>query len=308
MKKFLLLSIALLAFVLLNTPAKMAASTALRFEISVAPGLLAKPQNGRLFVVMSRNATGEPRTSISDTGMDAPPVLARDVNNFAAGTPAVIDEKAIAFPLEDLAHLPAGDFSVQAVFDSNIDLASVNAPGNLYSRVKRIHLDPAHGESIKIELTEQVPPDQLPADTDYVKYDRIQSNLLTRFHGRPIYLRAGIILPRDFDKDSARRYPLRVQIGGYGTRYTIVQRMMAAGSGFRRTWLADDTPRMVLLQLDGDGPFGDCYQVNSDNNGPYGDAVTQELIPYIEKQFRCVGEPTARVLTGGSTGGWVSLA
>src|SRR5436853_1110304 len=307
MKKLLLLSLALLAFVLLYAPAKMAASTALRFEISVAPGLLAKPQNGRLFVVMSRKATGEPRMNIGDTGMDAPPVLARDVNNFAAGATAVIDEKAIAFPLEDLAHLPAGDYRVQAVFDSNIDLASVNAPGNLYSRVKRVHLDPAHDETIKIELTEQV-LDELPAESNYIQYVRLQSDLLTKFHGRPIYLRAGIILPRDFDKDTARRYPLRVQIGGYGTRYTIVQRMMANDSGFRRTWLADDTPRMVLLQLDGDGPFGDCYQVNSDNNGPYGDAVTQELIPYIEKKFRCIGEPSARVLTGGSTGGWVSLA
>src|SRR3954463_10232000 len=104
MKKNLLLSIALLAFVLLNTPAKMAASTALRFEINVAPSLLAKPQNGRLFVVMSRNATGEPRASTGDTGRGAPPVLARDVNNFAAGATAVIDEKAIAFPIEDLAY------------------------------------------------------------------------------------------------------------------------------------------------------------------------------------------------------------
>jgi hypothetical protein len=308
MKKHLPLSVVLLTMALSYTPAKMAASTALRFEINVAPGFLAKPQNGRLFVVMSRNATGEPRTSIGDTGMDAPPVLARDVSSFAAGATAVIDEKAIAFPIEDLAHLPAGDYRVQAVFDSNIDLASVNAPGNLYSKVKRVHLDPARGETIKIDLTEQLPPDELPADTDYVKYVKLQSDLLTKFHGRPIHLRAGIILPRDFDKDPARRYPLRVQIGGYGTRYTIVQRMMATGSGFRRTWLADDTPRMVLLQLDGDGPFGDCYQVNSDNNGPYGDAVTQELIPYIEKQFRCLGEPSARVLTGGSTGGWVSLA
>jgi hypothetical protein len=308
MKKLLLLSVASLAILLSSAPAKMAASTALRFEISVAPGLLAKPQSGRLFVVMSRHATDEPRASISNTGIDAPPVLARDVNNFAAGATVVIDEKAIAFPIEDLAHLPAGDYAVQAVFDWNVDLASVNAPGNLYSAVKRVHLDPAHGETIKIELTRQEPPDQLPAESDYVKYVRLQSDLLTKFHGRPIYLRAGIILPRDFDKDTTRRYPLRVQIGGYGTRYTAVQRMMAAGSGFRRTWLADDTPRMVLLHLDGDGPFGDCYQVNSDNNGPYGDAVTQELIPYIEKTFRCLGEPSARVLAGGSTGGWVSLA
>jgi hypothetical protein len=82
---------------------------------------------------------------------------------------------------------------------------------------------------------------------------------------------------------------------------------MMAGE-FKTNWLADDSPRMIQLYLDGDGPFGDSYQVNSDNNGPYGDAITQEVIPYVEQKFRGVGEPYARVLDGGSTGGWVSLA
>jgi dienelactone hydrolase len=72
--------------------------------------------------------------------------------------------------------------------------------------------------------------------------------------------------------------------------------------------MADDAPRMILLHLDGDGPFGDSYQVNSANNGPFGDAITRELIPHVEKKIRAVGEPRARVLDGGSTGGWVALA
>jgi len=184
----------------------------------------------------------------------------------------------------------------------------VNAPGNLYSKPRKIRLDPSQGAIVKIELTERVPPEELPPDSGYVRHVKIQSNLLTKFHGRPIYLRAGVILPRAFESEPARRYPLRVRIGGYGARFTAVQRMMREGSGFRSTWLADGTPRMVLLHLDGDGPFGDCYQVNSDNNGPYGDAITQELVPYIEEKFRCIGQPWARVLDGGSTGGWVSLA
>jgi Putative esterase len=83
---------------------------------------------------------------------------------------------------------------------------------------------------------------------------------------------------------------------------------MARGSGFRQTWMADATPRMILLFLDGAGPLGDPYQVNSANNGPYGDAVVRELIPYIEKQFRTVAQPHARFVDGASTGGWVSLA
>jgi hypothetical protein len=48
--------------------------------------------------------------------------------------------------------------------------------------------------------------------------------------------------------------------------------------------------------------------VNSANNGPYGDALMTELIPYLEENFRIIRQPYARVLSGGSTGGWESLA
>src|SRR5204862_4085192 len=117
-----------------------------------------------------------------------------------------------------------------------------------------------------------------------------------------------IILPRNYDRKPSEKYPLWVRVGGLDTRYSAVLAMMGEKSDFRKTWLTDKTPQMILLQLDGAGPYGDCYQVNSDNNGPYGDALTQELIPYIEQKFHCVGKPSARVLDGGSTGGWVSLA
>ncbi len=42
--------------------------------------------------------------------------------------------------------------------------------------------------------------------------------------------------------------------------------------------------------------------------GPYGDAITYELIPYLEKKYRCLGAGWARFLYGGSTGGWEALA
>lgn len=308
MKKSFIFGLALATLALIQTPPQTAATASLRFEVTVAQGLISSPQNGRLFVLMNRSSRPEPRLTATVTGIQAPPRLARDINNFAPGVLGVIDDRAIAFPVEDLAHLPAGEYYVQAVFDSNVDLKSINSPGNLYSAVQKVSLDPAGGAAVKIELTQKVPPEELPAETEYVKYVKIQSDLLTKFHGRPIYLRAGVILPKDYDKDPSRTYPLRVSIGGYGDRFTTVQKMMSGSSEFRNTWLADDTPRMILLHLDGDGPYGDCYQVNSDNNGPYGDAVTQELIPYVERKFRGIGQPYARVLNGGSTGGWVSLA
>jgi hypothetical protein len=278
----------------------------LRFEVTIAANLISSPQNGRLFVIAGRSALPEPRNRIGQTGLDAPPIFARDIKGFAPGVIGTIDRASVAFPIENLSLLPPGDYFIQALFDSNTDLKSVNAAGNLYSQVQRVHTSGSQGGTVRIELTRQVPAESPPEETEYVKFVKIRSDLLTKFHGREIYLRAGVILPRDWAAQPARKYPLRVHIGGYGARYTGVRRLMTGD--FKAVWLADDSPRTILLHLDGDGPFGDSYQVNSANNGPFGDAITQELIPFVEKRFRGIGEPYARVVDGGSTGGWVSLA
>jgi hypothetical protein len=282
--------------------------TELRFEITLAKGLKPDAPDGRLLLVLGRDPDVEPRSSIGDMGLKAAPLLGVDVKGLVADSKAIIDQKAAIFPIVNLARLPAGEYRVQAVFHSNRDLNLHDAPGNLYSDPVTVKLDPAKGGVVKLELAHKIPEEQPPKETEYVKYVKLKSDLLSKFHGRPMYLRAGVILPRDFDKDTERTYPLFVRIGGYGTRYTQVDALMGKGSGFRKLWLEDGTSRLIFLHLDGAGPYGDPYQVNSDNNGPYGDAITQELIPFVEKKFRGIGKPYARVLEGHSTGGWVSLA
>ncbi|HZY83440.1 MAG TPA: alpha/beta hydrolase-fold protein, partial [Gemmataceae bacterium] len=310
MTRLLWLSLALLGAAwtcfAVNDPPRPA--TALRFEVTVARGLLDAPRDGRLLIVLGRKKSPEPRFAIGETGMSVPPLLGRDVKGFGPGITATVDQAAAIFPIASLGALPAGDYFVQAVLDGNPDFKLPDAPGNLYSEPVAAKLDPARGGTVKITLTRRVPAEQPPKETEQVKYVKVRSELLSRFWGRPIDLRAGVLLPRDFARDKDRRYPLRVRIGGYGTRYTAVGDLMDERSRFRGAWLADGAPRMVLLHLDGAGPYGDPYQVNSANNGPYGDAVTRELIPYVEKRFRCVGRPYARVVDGHSTGGWVSLA
>jgi Putative esterase len=278
-----------------------------RFEVTVKNGLAESPIGGRLFVILARTKDPEPRLTLGRTGLDAPQVLARDLEAFAPGAVAVAGASAFAFPITNLSEVPAGDYFVQALFDSNADLHLPDAPGNLYSKPQKIHLDPAQAASWKLELTEQVPAERLPAETAQIKFLKIQSKLLSDFYHRPIFLRAGILLPRDYDRDPSRRYPLWVRIGGLNTRYTDVPNVMEGRSDFAQTWQADDTPRLILLQLDGAGPNGDPYYVNSANNGPYGDALVKELIPYIESNFRAIGQPRARFLSGVSTGGWVCL-
>jgi hypothetical protein len=303
----------LLSFLLCLAPLAALSSTSLKpaawqFEVAMKKGLAALAKDGRLFVILARTNYPEPRLTLGRTGLDAPEVLARDLKGFAPGAVAVLDQSAFGFPFTNPSALPTGDYFAQALFDSNADLRLSGAPGNLYSKPQKIHLDPAQGGGWKLTLTEHIPAEQLPTETEQIKFVKIQSKLLSEFYGRPIFLRAGIVLPRDYEREPLRRYPLWVRIGGLNTRYTEVLDLMVKKSEFAKTWQADDTPRLILLQLDGAGPNGDPYYVNSANNGPFGDALVQELIPQVEARFRAIGQPRARFLSGSSTGGWVSFA
>jgi Putative esterase len=293
-------------------------STALRFEIKLGQPPThvageperpnAQPRAGRLLVILGAPQAGEPRLSVGRTGKDAPPILGRDVVNFAPGTVTVLDDRSAIFPIDSLSRLRPGTYSIQALWHVNTELNIANAPGDLYSPAITARLDPSAGGTIKLELSRTVPEETLPVETGLVKFVKIRSRLLSDFHNRPIDLRAGVILPRDFVQEPQRHYPVRVHVGGYGSRFTNVAAMMNPESGFHRAWMGDDAPRMILIHLDGAGPLGDPYQVDSANHGPYGAAVTRELIPFIEEKFRGIGQGHARVVDGGSTGGWVSLA
>ena len=205
-------------------------------------------------------------------------------------------------------------------------------PGNLYSQPVKVRIDPARSETIKISLDQVIPPIPDPPETKYIKHVRIQSKLLTDFWGTPVYLGAHVLLPYGFDEHPEARYPLIVFHGhfpydlsgfreerpdpnlppDYSERFhlhgynRIVQQ---EAYNFFKYWTAPDTPRFLIIEIQHANPYyDDSYAVNSANLGPYGDAINYELIPYIEKKFRGLGEGWARFTYGGSTGGWEALA
>jgi hypothetical protein len=310
----------LVSFSMLFTAAEtvQAQPGALRFEVRLGHGPTAesdrpdqpnsRPRSGRLLVILGKPGADEPRLSVGQTGKNASPILGRDIPHLEPDAVTVLDNKSAIFPIESLSRLRPGTYAVQALLHTNRDLNLANAPGDRYSPVTTVRLDPAIGGTVSLELTRSVPAESIPADNELVKYLAIRSRLLSDFHGRPIDLRAGVILPPDFKRHPDRRYPVRVHIGGYGSRFTNAGGMMSPGSEFHRAWMADDAHRMILIHLDGAGPLGDPYQVDSANHGPYGAAVTRELIPFIEERFRGIGDGRARFVDGGSTGGWVALA
>jgi hypothetical protein len=205
------------------------------------------------------------------------------------------------------------------------------APGNLYSTPREIAFDPRKTDTISIALDKIIPPIPDPPTTKYVKHEKIRSERLSKFWGRDVYLGAHILLPEGFDSHPSARYPLVINhghfpdtIGGfreeppdpnlkpdYSDRFHIsgynrIQEEL--GYQLYKDWTAPGYPRYLVVEIQHANPFyDDSYAVNSANLGPYGDAITYELIPYLEKKYRAIGAGWARFMYGGSTGGWESL-
>ena len=279
-----------LTWLALFATGSVASAAGIRFEVTIDPKLVGET-SGRVLVGFAPK--GQPPAFTSSDPF-TPPILGVDVPKFTPETTVLVDATAMTFPLNSMAALKKDEYTVQALFVTNRDLSIPTAPGNCYSELTTITIDPAVDSTTKLKLTKTF---EEPArkDTATQKFLQFPSKLLSEFHKRPMVYRVAVVLPANFEKEPEKKYPLVVRVGGFGTRYT-------SSRGIR----PDD--RFVQILLDGAGPYGDPYQVNSANNGPYGDALTQEVIPHIEKTYHCIGTPKTRYVTGGSTGGWVSLA
>lgn len=277
------------------------------FEVTFPAGFRLAAES-RLLVVVAPPNQREPRRRIDHVGEGAPTILGIDVTNVAPGTRARVGSGASVFPWKRLPEMPAGSYRVQALCLTNRDLWHPGAPGNWFSEPLDCEIDPRKPGAIRLELTGRVPDESFPADAGPVRLRRMRSGLLSRFWGRDIHVRVGVILPRSWETEPSRRYPVVVDIGGFASRHDRALAWAREGSGPWKAWNAVDAPQMIWVTLDGAGPLGDPYQVDSENHGPHGRALIEEVLPAIEHEFRGLGQPWARFTTGGSTGGWVSLA
>ena len=334
----------ILALVAAVTGPLTAQSGGPRFEVVVPRALRAEAVTGRVYVFISRRSDEEPRLGVHHES-DCVPFFGVDVDGLAPGTPAVIDARTLGYPVTSLRDIPAGDYYVQALVSVYTEFHRADgrvlwlhndqwegqqfntSPGNLVSEVQTVHLDPASADTVQLALARALPPVEVPPDTKWVRHIKIQSHILSDWWGQPMYLGATVLLPRDYDRESTRHYPTVYQQGhfslrppfGFSTDSTterpeeraqrLARTMHEPGFEFYKAWSAATFPRMIAVTFQHPTPyFDDSYAVNSANNGPYGDAIMRELIPYLEQHFRMIRAPGARFLTGGSTGGWEALA
>ena len=224
---------------------------------------------------------------------------------------------------------------IEAHMNSGAFQDPFKAPGNAMSRVEKVTVGRNGMPELRLTIDRVIqPPRPLMAgevlqqgnfdDTEWVRYVKIRSEKLSEFWGRDMYLGANVLLPPGYDENSEQPYPVLYMQGhssgftpmpwapeewfkpGYEPSHPAVGPQL---DGFYEAWTSGELPRFVIITFRDANPYFDTsYSVNSPNVGPYGDALTEELMPYLEARFNIVDERWGRVLAGRSTGGWEAAA
>lgn len=320
----------------------------IKFEIEYSEKFQEDGFDGRLLLMISNNNRAEPRFQINDShntqmifGVDVESWDANQkvvIDSEAIGYP-IKSTKEIQegeYYVQAFLHkyetfnLSTG-YTVKLPMDQGEGQKWNISPKNLYSTPKKIKIKKS--STISISLDNEIPPIEPERDTEFIKHVKIKSEMLSKFWGRDMYLQANVLVPHGFDKKLNTRYPLMIFHGHfpntfrgfrtvpptapeedtiYNTRFGITgYQYIQEKEAFDlyKNWISRDFPRFLAIEIQHQNPYyDDSYAVNSANIGPYGDAITYELIPHVEKLFNGVGEPWGRFLYGGSTGGWESLA
>src|SRR5579871_6511968 len=287
--------------VLAGLLAVIASAAPLRFEITLDSSVAPHGSSGRLLVFLAD--AKKPREVLSGGFVPGETwIAAKEVEFFAAGSTITFDADQIAYP-KPFSQAAPGDYEFMALLDPDHSYArNAQDGGDLYSAVVTVQgINPADTAPVKLVISKLTPMRPKPADTDSIKLVEFESPMLSKFWGRPIIMRAGVVLPPDYASSGGKKYPTVYNIHGFGGDHTAAWR--------RGPVIAKDITEgrrfpMVHVFLDASFTTGHHVFADSVNNGPWGKALTEEFIPHLEKMYRLIPKTTARFLTGHSSGGW----
>jgi Putative esterase len=264
-----------------------------KFTASFTPAASATSFSGKVFLYLSKDSK-TPKDEM--VGVEKFPCFSITVKNVKPGDKVVFDDAATSYPVV-LSDIERGEYNAEVVWDKNEGGRSIgNSPGNIYSESVPIKLTKNTSQSFDI-VCKEVSKEQPFVETQFIKELKAPSELLTAFYKRATSVNAAVILPKEYFDQPSRKFPVLYWVSGYGGDYH-------AFSGRNDPAVPIDTIPCIRVFLDGNCPLGHSVYANSDNNGPWGDALTQELIPLVEKTYRT---NKARFLNGHSSGGWTVL-
>lgn len=284
---------ALFAALLLATTARAAPV----FEVSVPASAAQGALDGRLILLIARNAGKEPRLQVDpESALPNPFMFGVTVEGWKPGAAVTVGKEAFGWPARELGQVPTGEYTVQAVLNRyevfhRGDGVTVKLPpdrgegqnwtikpGNFYSAPVKMKL--GAGTRAKLVLDRVIPPVAPPKDTEFVKHITITSKVLSDFWGRPVTLGAHVLLPWGWAAHPEARYPLMVNhghfpddFGGFrtvppdpGLKPDYSERFHLAGYNriqqdeaykFYQKWVSPGFPRYLVVEIQHANPYYD---------------------------------------------------
>ncbi len=279
-------------------------TSSLTVELDISPEVRGDfEENGRLYLFLSKNSRVEPRMQTWPSPYGGNTIFAKNIKTYDSNEVYLLksDDSWTSTAEWSLDAVPEGDYYVQVLWDQDQSESRIDAPGNLYTGKQKVRID--KDVTLKLKMDQAIEEREL-IQNDLVKEVDFKSELLSTWWDKTMMIKASVLLPHNYDESKA--YPIRYNVAGYGGRYTRVNRLVS-NEEFMEWWDSEESPQVINVFLDGEGPFGDSYQMDSENSGPYGTSLVNELIPFIEQMYRGTASPTTRFVDGCSTGGWVSL-
>jgi hypothetical protein len=283
------------ALLLLITSILVSSSAASEFRITF-DSKVAENFTGRVYV-MTVNRVPMSELPIEPDWFNPSPFFSKDVKNVRAGETIVFGNEARGFPVP-LANLESGDYMVRAIVDLNRgERTFAAAEGNGYSRWTSATVGPG-SKPVELRVDQVVPPHRF-AETPRFRLVDYKSELLSKFRGQEVRMKAAVALPPSYTSETTKRYPIIYEIPGFGGTHR-------RNELYTRNTQRDGEEFLAVL-LNPECPLGHHVFADSANNGPWGKALVEELIPHIESTYRAIGKPETRFVTGHSSGGWSSL-
>jgi len=279
-------------------------SCSLKFRIKLGDAVAQTPVGGRLLVFMTTSKEERKVLGIEFIAGDTW-VSAMEVESIGPGQALEFDPDVKAYP-KPFSRAPAGDYQIMALLDPDHSYPyGGQDEGDLYSAVVKVNgLNPARTAPVDLVIDQRAQSRIKTNDTDSIKLGEFESPALSRFWGRPIKMQAGVVLPPSFAKAPGKTYPTVYHVHGFGGDQTSAWRQ---GARLIKAMADGKQMEMVHVFLNAHCPTGHHEFADSINNGPWGQALTQEFIPYLERRFRLIPKAYARFLTGHSSGGWSTL-
>jgi enterochelin esterase-like enzyme len=280
----------------------VSADASIKFKIKIDPAMTADgPVSGRLLIFMTRQEKPLEMIEPDFTNPDAVWISGMEVTNFTADKPVLLDADDLSFP-QAFSTAPKGEYQIQALLDVDHSYTyNGTGDGDIYSAVRKAKMP---DDETELTLSNRLTPQQtaIPEKTYMINFE---SPALTKFWGRPVKMQASVVLPPSYDKDDGtQKFPVVYDVHGYsGTNLSSMRGVLK----MRQEMKDGKRPEMIYVYLNAQCPMGHHVFADSANNGPWGTALVNDLIPFLEKEFHMDARPSGRFLTGHSSGGWTTL-